>query len=118
MSVNGLFHVPEKPYFLSHSVGCLPTSSESKLAENFLAPWKSSGGDAWGPWLGLIDDFCHGIPEHDRTLLLIPCSEETIETLYGRYKSCEGLALCKTFVIFIGAKKKKNEKLQIPFRVY
>ncbi|MDC0602241.1 aminotransferase class V-fold PLP-dependent enzyme [Aliiglaciecola sp.] len=61
MSVNGLFHVPEKPYFLSHSVGCLPTSSESKLAENFLAPWKSSGGDAWGPWLGLIDDFCHGI---------------------------------------------------------
>ena len=58
MSHANLFHVPENPYFLSHSVGCLPKSSEQVLADRFTTPWKKSGGDAWGNWLGVVDDFC------------------------------------------------------------
>lgn len=51
------YNLPASPYFLSHSVGCLSLLSETLLAENFLAPWKTSGGDAWGAWLNLISDF-------------------------------------------------------------
>jgi len=58
MSHAELFHVPENPYFLSHSVGCLPKSSEQFLTENLMTPWKESGGDAWGDWLGVVDGFC------------------------------------------------------------
>lgn len=58
MSHANLFYVPENPYFLSHSVGCLPKSSEQFLADNLMMPWKTSGGDAWGNWLGVVDGFC------------------------------------------------------------
>lgn len=61
MSHASLFHVPENPYFLSHSVGCLPKSSEQFLAENLMTPWKMSGGDAWGNWLDVVDNFCQSL---------------------------------------------------------
>lgn len=52
------FNLPSTPYFLSHSVGCLPKTADAFIEQAFLSPWKRSGGDAWGPWLGIIDDFC------------------------------------------------------------
>lgn len=58
MSAASLFNLPEGHYFLSHSVGCLPKKAETSLAENFLTPWKMSGGDAWPIWLDTIDAFC------------------------------------------------------------
>ncbi|MEP4891179.1 MAG: aminotransferase class V-fold PLP-dependent enzyme [Aliiglaciecola sp.] len=61
MSFNELFNLPPNPYFLSHSVGCLGKKSELSLAENFLTPWKLSGGDAWQHWLHTVDLFCTGL---------------------------------------------------------
>ncbi|MDO6712698.1 aminotransferase class V-fold PLP-dependent enzyme [Aliiglaciecola sp. 2_MG-2023] len=58
MSFSNLFNLPAGPYFLSHSVGCLSKQSELSLAENFLTPWKLSGGDAWPDWLQTVDLFC------------------------------------------------------------
>lgn len=55
------FHLPNTPYFLSHSVGCLPITADAFIDQTFLTPWKTSGGDAWGPWLGIIDDFCQSL---------------------------------------------------------
>jgi kynureninase len=52
------FHVPQGVYLLSHSVGCLPKTSESQVAEDYLSVWKTSGGDAWPQWLDIIDGFC------------------------------------------------------------
>ncbi|WJG09628.1 aminotransferase class V-fold PLP-dependent enzyme [Aliiglaciecola sp. LCG003] len=57
MSYNDRFDMPDKPYFLSHSVGCLSKASQCSLAENFLNPWKKSGGEAWHPWMTVIKDF-------------------------------------------------------------
>lgn len=54
--MRNLFHVPDK-YFLSHSVGCLPKSSEKKLQEHYIAPWAQMGGNAWPSWLGVLDDY-------------------------------------------------------------
>ncbi|WP_460311704.1 hypothetical protein [Aliiglaciecola aliphaticivorans] len=58
MSYADLFNLPASPYFLSHSVGCLAKKSELSLAENFLTPWKLSGGDAWQNWLNTVELFC------------------------------------------------------------
>ena len=55
--MQSLFNVPEGIYLLSHSVGCLPTLGEKHLLENYLSSWKTSGGDAWPNWLGVIDNF-------------------------------------------------------------
>lgn len=52
-----LFHLPDGPYFLSHSVGCLPKKAEQSLAENYLSVWKASGGDAWPGWMQVLTDF-------------------------------------------------------------
>ncbi len=52
------FHVPPGgPYLLAHSVGCLSVSARDALDRDLLAPWASSGGDAWPQWLGTIDRF-------------------------------------------------------------
>ncbi|MFC3092944.1 aminotransferase class V-fold PLP-dependent enzyme [Alteromonas sediminis] len=53
------FNLPKSPYFLSHSVGCLPKVSEQALHDNYLKPWKQQGGDAWPTWMGVIDHFHH-----------------------------------------------------------
>lgn len=55
--MHSLFNLPQGPYFLSHSVGCLPIEAEQSLAENYLATWKESGGDAWPAWMQVISDF-------------------------------------------------------------
>lgn len=52
-----LFNMPEGPYFLSHSVGCLPIEAEKSLAENYLSAWKKSGGDAWPSWMNVMVEF-------------------------------------------------------------
>jgi selenocysteine lyase/cysteine desulfurase len=52
-----LFNLPDGPYFLSHSVGCLPKSAEKYLAKDLLQPWKDAGGAAWPAWLNTIEQF-------------------------------------------------------------
>jgi kynureninase len=52
------FHVPGPgPYLLTHSVGCLPRLSADALQTAFLQPWQQEGGDAWGSWLAVIENF-------------------------------------------------------------
>lgn len=55
--MRALFNMPEGPYFLSHSVGCLPVAAEKSLADNYLNAWKKSGGDAWPSWVNVIAEF-------------------------------------------------------------
>ena len=56
--MHDLFHVPEGgPYLLTHSVGCLPRKAREVLEASYLAPWQSTGGAAWGPWLDEIERF-------------------------------------------------------------
>ncbi|MGH6780529.1 MAG: hypothetical protein ACREB5_00280, partial [Sphingomonadaceae bacterium] len=53
-----LFELPEGgPYLLSHSVGALPRAARARLEAAVLRPWAAKGSDAWGDWLGAIDDF-------------------------------------------------------------
>ena len=37
----------------------MPKQAEAQLTENYLASWKTSGGDAWPKWLNTIDGFCN-----------------------------------------------------------
>lgn len=50
------FHVPEA-YFLSHSVGCLPKTSQHFVTENIFKPWQVQGGNAWPGWLDILAEF-------------------------------------------------------------
>lgn len=52
-----LFYLPDSPYFLSHSVGCLPRGAEKSVNEHLFSPWKKQGGDAWPIWLDTIEQF-------------------------------------------------------------
>ncbi len=52
------FHVPDN-YFLSHSVGCLPKTSEQALREDLFEPWKS--GQNWADWMPIFDRYRTGI---------------------------------------------------------
>ena len=51
-----LFHVPER-YFLSHSVGCLPKTSQERLNAQYFQPWAEMGGNAWPSWLSVLEDY-------------------------------------------------------------
>ncbi len=51
------FRMPQGSYLLSHSVGCLPISSELALARRYLTPWQELGGDVWPGWLAEIERF-------------------------------------------------------------
>ncbi|MGF1545040.1 MAG: aminotransferase class V-fold PLP-dependent enzyme [Parvularculaceae bacterium] len=51
------FHVPETPYFLSHSVGLRPKAADAYVEEKAFAPWRAGRGEAWGPWSEAIEDF-------------------------------------------------------------
>lgn len=51
-----LFHVPER-YFLSHSVGCLPKTSQDALNAAYFTPWAEGGGNAWPSWLNVLGDY-------------------------------------------------------------
>lgn len=44
-------------YLLNHSVGRPLKSTEQVFKQAFFAPWKDSGREPWGQWLGVIDDF-------------------------------------------------------------
>jgi len=55
-SVSSRFHMPEGPYFLSHSVGLMPRGAAEGLSEAVLAPWQSQG-QSWDEWLAVIDRF-------------------------------------------------------------
>lgn len=50
------FHVPDT-YFLTHSVGCLPKSTTDVLEQVYFKPWRENGGNAWDPWMDIVDDF-------------------------------------------------------------
>jgi len=56
--MHDLFHVPEN-YFLSHSVGCLPKSTETYLTDKFFTSWIS--GENWTEWMPVIDEFRAGV---------------------------------------------------------
>ncbi len=55
-----LFNVPKGIYLLSHSVGCLPKTTQSAQKE-FFQLWQTKGGNAWDDWLGHIDAFCESL---------------------------------------------------------
>lgn len=57
MDPSSEFALPEGPYLLSHSVGCLPHKARSSLETRFLAAWATEGGDAWPQWIGILEDF-------------------------------------------------------------
>lgn len=50
------FHVPER-YFLSHSVGCLPKTSQDRLNAQYFEPWAQMGGNAWPSWLDVLEAY-------------------------------------------------------------
>lgn len=54
--MHDLFTVPER-YFLSHSVGCLPKSSQQALKDYYFQPWAQFGGNAWPAWLSILDNY-------------------------------------------------------------
>ena len=56
LRVRDLFEVPER-YFLSHSVGCLPKSSQQALSDGYFKPWGQFGGKAWPAWLSTLEDY-------------------------------------------------------------
>lgn len=55
-SIRTRFHLPEGPYFLSHSVGLMPTGAAEGLNEAVLSPWQAQG-QSWDEWLAVIDRF-------------------------------------------------------------
>ncbi len=52
-----LFHAPETPYFLSHSVGLRPKAADAYVEEKVYAPWRAGRGEAWGPWSEAMAEF-------------------------------------------------------------
>lgn len=56
------FHVPDGIYFLSHSVGCLPTTVESTLRSRGIRPWRTRG-EAWPQWLQAVESYIEAIAE-------------------------------------------------------
>lgn len=50
------FHLPDGPYFLSHSVGLMPKDATNGLSETVLAPWQEAG-QSWDEWLAILDRF-------------------------------------------------------------
>ncbi|AMO58657.1 hypothetical protein GZ77_17845 [Endozoicomonas montiporae] len=57
------FFVPDGIYLLSHSVGCLPVSTEKHLSDSFFRPWANSGGHAWTNWLDNINAFTQALAQ-------------------------------------------------------
>jgi len=58
MIPHDLFEVPEPgPYLLSHSVGCLPRATRTRMERELFDPWAAQGSDGWGSWLTAIDAF-------------------------------------------------------------
>ncbi|RKQ72048.1 selenocysteine lyase/cysteine desulfurase [Litorimonas taeanensis] len=54
MDIQSYFHVPNN-YFLSHSVGCLPKTTQSRVTDAFFSPWQS--GESWTEWMPLLENF-------------------------------------------------------------
>lgn len=53
-----LFHRPDEGrYFLTHSIGLMPRSTELALQDHYLSPWRSGGEDIWPQWLDGIGQF-------------------------------------------------------------
>ncbi len=49
------FVKPPHPYFLSHSVGLLPSTAEAGLTRAFFNPWAGGRSDLWPLWLEAIE---------------------------------------------------------------
>lgn len=54
------FHVPEN-YYLSHSVGCLPKTTETTLRDSYFAPWKT--GTSWAEWMPVLHQYRQSIAD-------------------------------------------------------
>ncbi len=53
-----LFLCPEhEHYFLTHSIGLMPKSTEACFDSNFLSHWQSGSEDIWSHWLDGISQF-------------------------------------------------------------
>ncbi|MDG1905022.1 MAG: aminotransferase class V-fold PLP-dependent enzyme [Arenicella sp.] len=56
--IKELFCVPESShYFLTHSIGLMPKSTEAHLSQAYLKPWQSGAEDIWPQWLNAIANF-------------------------------------------------------------
>jgi len=51
------FHRPNGAYFLTHSIGIMPTRVSEELNSSFLQPWKSADQHTWPEWLNTINGF-------------------------------------------------------------
>lgn len=55
---SSLFQTPDdEHYFLTHSIGLMPCSTERVLQESYVGPWRSGAEDIWPKWLAGIDEF-------------------------------------------------------------
>ncbi|MAZ89728.1 MAG: kynureninase [Cellvibrionaceae bacterium] len=55
--VEDMFCLNDDIYFLNHSVGKMPRSTETIIKSSYLQPWQTSEGDPWPQWLTVIDKF-------------------------------------------------------------
>lgn len=85
MSFADQFHLPDGPYLLSHSVGCLPKAAQKSLEGGFLQPWSATGGGAWPNWLRTIEGFCEALG----TLLDVQaadiCPQQNVSAGFANY---------------------------------
>ncbi|MCH2190112.1 MAG: aminotransferase class V-fold PLP-dependent enzyme [Gammaproteobacteria bacterium] len=51
------FHRPNGAYFLTHSIGLMPTITEDELNSSFLQHWQTADEHTWPAWLNTINDF-------------------------------------------------------------
>ena len=55
------FHLPDKHYLLSHSVGAQPKGFDAAFGEHYGALWREKGAALWDHWLATIDRFTEGL---------------------------------------------------------
>lgn len=79
------FSVPAGRYFLSHSVGCLPTGAPASLERAYFAPWSGQGGDAWPAWLQTIEKFCSALGALFSTNGADICPQPSVSAGFSNY---------------------------------
>ena len=83
-----LFELPGPgPYLLSHSVGCLPRRSRTRLEEALLRPWAEQGSDGWASWLAAIDSFRGGVAALIGGEVAEVCPQPSVSAALGAFLS-------------------------------
>lgn len=55
------FHIGDRRYFLSHSVGAQPVAFREAFDAGFSEPWRTEGFSVWDPWFEAVDRFRKGL---------------------------------------------------------